>query len=119
MNEIIATLTRQGKVDNRGYIEDRPFFEATAKHIYPDPLRRVWMAFHGIVIKPADLIICLKDGYVHGSEFFNVMIGGATSTHGSLNRVNSTAFVLTMLGELPDVLRPEDVLPAIEQLKQK
>jgi hypothetical protein len=117
LNGILENLRKQSKIDDRGFIDDHAFFTATVTHIYPDALRRIWLAFHGIVAKPADLIVCLRDGWVHGSEFFNVMIGGATSTHGSINRVNSTAFVLTMLGEPPAAMRPEEVMPAIERLK--
>ncbi len=114
---ILTQLQEQGKIDKDGYIEDRALFDATVTHEYPDPLHRIWQAFHGLVKKPSDLIVCLRDGWVHGSKFFYTMIGGATSTHGSLNRLNSTTFVITMLGELPPALRPEDVMPALESLR--
>ena len=117
--EIVAHLADQGHVDQDGFIDDRALFEATCEHVYPDPLRRIWMAFDGLVQRPADLIVCLKDGWCHGSEFFNVMIGGATSTHGSLNQINSATFLLTMWGELPGTLRLEDVRPMLRQLQEK
>ena len=63
------------------------------------------------------MLVSLRDGYAHGSKLFNFAIGGTDSTHGSLNRINSTTFVMTMLGQLPPVLRPEDVLPALERLR--
>jgi len=71
------------------------------------------------VKKPADLIVCLRDGWVHGSKFFYTMIGGATSTHGSLNQLNSATFVITMLGNLPPALRPEEVMPALDKLRKQ
>ena len=114
---ILSNLQSQGKIDADGFIEDRALFDATVTHEYPDPLRRVWLAFHGIVKKPADLIVCLRDGWCHGSDFFEVTIGGATSTHGSLNQLNSATFVITMLGELPSALRPEEVMPALDKLR--
>jgi hypothetical protein len=113
--EIIQNLQQQGKVDEQGFIDDRAMFAATVEHIYPDPLRRIWLAFNGLVRKPADLIVCLKDGWCHGSAFFDVMIGGATSTHGSLNQLNSATFTLTMLGELPPNLRLEEVMPHLQE----
>lgn len=115
---IVEQLRQQGKIELNGFIDDEALFQATLQHIYPDPLRRVWRAFHGLVAEPADMIICLKDGWVHGSSFFNAIIGGATSTHGSLNQINSMTFALTMWGQLPPALRIEDVMPALQQLEQ-
>lgn len=118
LNGIIDKLRQKGQVDAEGYIDDRALFLATVEHEYPDPLYRIWQVFHGLVQQPADLYVCLKDGWVHGSKFFHVMIGGASSTHGSLNRLNSTTFVATMLGDMPPALRPEEVMPALEGLRQ-
>jgi hypothetical protein len=114
---ILTKFQSQGMIDEDGYIEDRALFDATVTHEYPDSLHRIWQAFHGLVKKPADLIVCLRDGWVHGSRFFYTMIGGATSTHGSLNQLNSTTFVITMLGDLPPALRPEEVMPALDALR--
>ncbi|KPK74726.1 MAG: hypothetical protein AMJ79_13355 [Phycisphaerae bacterium SM23_30] len=110
---VIAELRRQGKVDGEGFIDDRALFEATIEHEYPDPLRRIWQAFYDLVQEPADLIVCLKDGWCHGSGVFNFLIGGASSTHGSLNQLNCATFLLTMLGETPPALRLEEVMPAL------
>ena len=119
LNAIIAQLTQDGEVDTEGFIEDRPLFEATDEHVYPDVMRRVWQAFHGLVKQPPDLVVCLKDGWCHGRELFHAMIGGATSTHGSLNRLNSTTFVLTMWGELPRTMRLEEFRPQLKKLQQE
>jgi hypothetical protein len=115
---IIRQLRQEGKVDTDGFIDDKALFMATLNHIYPDPLRRIWMAFNGLVQKPADLIVCLKDGWVHGSGFFYAVIGKVASTHGSLNQPNSMTFCMTMLGELPAVLRPEEMMPALERFRR-
>ena len=111
---IIKQLRQEGKVDNDDFIDDRALLMATLNHIYPDPMRRIWMAFNGLVRKPVDLIICLKDGWVHGSGFFYAVIGKVASTHGSLNQSDSMTFAMTMLGELPPALRLEEVMPALE-----
>ena len=117
LKNIIEQLRQQGKIDKDGFIDDQALFDATIKHIYPDPLRRIWLAFNGMVQKPADLIVCLKDGWVHGSKFFEVMIGGATSTHGSLNQINSVTFALTTMGSLPEAMRLEEIMPALKMLQ--
>jgi len=113
LKPILETLQKNGHIDADGFIDDRAMFEATVTHMYPDPLHRIWFGFHGLVLKPADLLVCLKDGYVYGSEFFSVAIGGATSTHGSLNRINSPPCLMTMLGPLPEPMRIDDVMGTI------
>lgn len=113
---IIKQLRQKGKVDSDGFIDDRVLFAVTLNHTYPDPLRRIWLAFNGLVQKPADLIVCLKDEYVHGNPLFYKVIGKVASTHGSLNQANSTTFAMTMMGELPLAMRLEEVMPALEKL---
>jgi hypothetical protein len=114
---IIEKLRIAGKVTAAGEIDGAALFDATLEQYYPDPLARVWEAFNGLVENPPDVIVNLRDGACHGSHFFHAMLGKVASTHGSLNRMNSTAFVLTMLGDLPPVLRSSEVLPALEKLR--
>ncbi len=115
---IIEQLGDRGKITPDGYIDDRALFEATVAHVYPDPLSRIWLAFHELVRWPPDLIVSLRDGYAHGSKLFDLAIGGAVSTHGSLNRANATTFVLSMLAELPPAVRLEQVLPALDRARR-
>lgn len=117
--EVIDALQREGKVAADGEIDDRAFFAATVTHEYPDALSRVWDAFHGLMESPPDLIASLRDNACYGSSFFHMMIGDVASTHGSLNRINSTTFVLTTLGELPPAMRSGEVLPALDRLRGK
>lgn len=117
LTAIVEELQRAGKVSAAGEIDEAALFDATLDHYYPDPLARLWGAFHGLVEHPPDVIVNLRDGACHGSRFFHAMLGRVASTHGSLNRVNSTTFVLTMLGDLPPVLRTGDVMPALERLR--
>lgn len=114
---IVERLQAEGKVSDEGKIDPEALFEATLDHNYPDPLARLWRAFHGLVQRPPDLIVNLRDGACYGSRFFRAMIGRVSSTHGSLNRVNSTTFALTTLGRLPAALRSRDVLPRLEELR--
>lgn len=114
---IIDQLRGQGNVSAEGAIDDRAFFEATAGHVYPDPLHRLWACFHGLVQQPPDLIVSLKDAYCHGYWMFEIGIGKVASTHGSLNAINTNAFVLSTAAPLPPALRIEDVLPAVQVSK--
>ena len=112
---VIERLRPTHQIDQDGFIDDRAWFCATVDHIYPDPLRRLHQAFHGLVREPADLIVCLKDGFCHVSGAFDVFIDAA-STHGSLNQSNSATFLMTMLGPTPQPLRLEEIMPTLEQL---
>jgi len=114
---LIEQLRREGKVSADGEIDPAALFDATLDHDYPDPLARIWGAFHDLVENPPDLIVNLRDGACHGSRFFHVMIGKVSSTHGSLNCKNSTTFALTTLGKLPLAMRVRDILPALERLR--
>lgn len=114
---IVERLRRDGKVSPDGEIDEESLFDATLDHDYPDPLARIWAAFHELVENPPDVIVNLRDGACYGSRFFHAMIGKVSSTHGSLNHMSSTTFVLTTLGELPTALRSRDVLPALEKLR--
>jgi hypothetical protein len=114
---IIDQLQRAGHVTSTGEVDDMALFAATVEHRYPDPLARLWRAFHGVVISPPDLIVNLRDGACHGSGFFHFMIRKVGSTHGSLNRMNSTTFAMTMLGELPAAMRTRDLRPALHALR--
>ena len=117
--EMIEELRSAGQVSAEGVIDDAALFRATVEHTYPDPLRRIWGAFHELVENPPDVIVNLRDGACHGSKFFHFMIRKVTSTHGSLNRMNCTTFALTTLGELPAVMRASEVLPALEKLRSE
>lgn len=114
---IIENLRQAGQVSAGGVIDEAALFAATVEHEYPDPLARLWRAFHGLVDNPPDLIVNLRDGACHGWRFFHTMIGKVASTHGALNRMNSTTFVMTMLGEPPPAMRSVDVMPALDQLR--
>ena len=114
---VIEQLRQAGQVAPDGVIDEAALFAATIDQEYPDPLARLWRAFHGIVENSPDLIVNLRDGACHGWHFFYAMIGKVASTHGSLNRMNSTTFVMTMLGDLPPAMRSADVMPNLERLR--
>jgi hypothetical protein len=112
LGPIIERLRAEGQVGEDGVIADRPLLEATATHKYPDALQRLWSCFDGEVRRPADVIVSLKPDACHGSAFFHFFVAPVASTHGSLEYLSSTTFLLTnaTTEPLPAVLRPEDVM---------
>lgn len=115
---IIETLRAQGKVSPDGVIDDRALFDETDTHIYPDPLHRLWDCFHGLMNHPPQLAVSMKDNYCHGSWMFELGIGHVASTHGSLNLPNSSAFLLSDVGRLPEAIRIDDVMPTLERARK-
>jgi len=80
LKDILRQLEQNGQIDADSFVNDDILFQATVTHLYPDPLRRIWLAFHGLVEMNPDLIVCLQDGWCHGSKAFDILIGGAVST---------------------------------------
>ncbi|MCP4592923.1 MAG: hypothetical protein GY842_19480 [bacterium] len=114
LNPIIEVLTDAGQVAKDGTIYDRSLSLATADHVYPDPLHRLWNCFDGAVHNPPSVVLSLKDGYCHGSWLFEAGIGRVASTHGALDQTNSATFVMSTAGGLPKVLRIGEVMQALE-----
>ena len=115
LTPILETVRETGKITPDGEIDEEALFAATIEHEYPDPLARIWTGLFELVEQPPDVVVNLRDGACHGSSFFEKMIGHTASTHGSLNRMNSTTFVMTTLGELPPALRSREVLPVLRR----
>jgi hypothetical protein len=101
---ILASL----KPNAGGFYDANEMLAASIMSYYPAALERVWRAHNGLVEHTPDVIVSLEDRFWSGSEAF----GGAVtiaSTHGGLNRVNSTAFIMSMAGDLPPYMRSREV----------
>ena len=105
------------QIDADGWIHEGALFAASYDAPYPDPLRRIWCAFNGLVSSPPDLIVTLHDGNCHGRALFDAVIGQASSSHGSLNRQNSQTFVMTTLGPLPAAMTLEQIMPTLTDME--
>lgn len=98
--------------DAQGFYGPGDLLAATAEARYPAPLQRLWRAHFGRLVQHTpDVLVSLDDDWFFGSKSFARTVRLA-STHGSLNRENSTAFIATTLGPLPAVLQSRDV-PAV------
>lgn len=101
---ILAKLKR----DKDGYHDADELMLATAGHVYPAPLQRLWRAHFALVEDPADVIVSLADEYFSGSRGFAAFTKVA-STHGGLNCRNSTTFIMSTAGPLPPVMQSRDI----------
>ena len=112
---IVENMHQAGLLDAEGYASDEDFFKATCGHEYPDALARIWRAFHGLVKNTPAVVVTTKDGWYCGKGKFDFFVDVA-STHGSLNYANSVTFAMSTAGELPEVLRLEDLRVVLKDL---
>jgi hypothetical protein len=108
---ILATLTP----DEQGAYDADDLLAATVDHEYPAPLQRLWRAHFALVHHPPDVVASLADDYYAGTDAFAGIVE-MVSTHGSLNRTNSTAFIMSTAGPLPQWLRSREVPRAMREL---
>ena len=96
LEKIVQQLEKDGKTDLHGFVQASDWWEATQKHIYPDPLRRIWEGLHDLVQHPATLLISFKDEYAFGPRIFaQPIVAGRVGTHGALLNMHSYGFLMT------------------------
>jgi hypothetical protein len=115
LKPILEKLQEAGRVGPDGFVEDRVLFEATLRHVYPDPAARLWRAFHGLVQHTPEVILSLADGYHTGSELQTRLIN-MVGVHGNLRQISTNGFAMTSEGELPADIRMEDLRAAMRTL---
>lgn len=106
LKPILYDLRRHGHLgDGDGTVApDELLFQATARHLYPDAVYRLWRAFHGLFVHQPDVFVSLDDGWMvsNPSMAEAVTLLGA---HGSLRQASSTGFACSMAGPLPRQIR--------------
>lgn len=113
LREILLQLAAVAPPEEEGCVSPQQWAEATQDHIYPDPVRRLWLAFEENVAQPASVVLSLEDGYYVGSRVLD-LFAILRATHGSLSREQSLSFVLTTGEPMPPVLRGEEFWEKIE-----
>jgi hypothetical protein len=109
---VVESLRSAGKLDADGFASRDDWFAATVDDHYPDAPCRLWDAFHGKVVNPPEVMFTTYDGYCAGIKMLEGFIH-MHSTHGSLNQINSTTFIMSMTGRVTGPLRSADVMPTI------
>ena len=117
--DIVAKMKADSVMDKDGFAEDAEWFKRTVMHRYPDAPNRLWRAFNSLVENPADLIASLKPQYYAGLAAQAFWVPVMASTHGSLDRRDSIAFIMSTAGPLlpPDTaIRSRDLSTIFEKL---
>ena len=80
-------------------------FRSTLDAERPDPLRRLWRAFHGAVKEPSDVLVSLSDGYEAGNRTVRSLarLRGRSGTHGSMTRLASLGVIASNWRDVRDV----------------
>jgi hypothetical protein len=111
----LAPVLAKLKADAEGYYSNDDLFAATATHEYPVALQRVWRAHNGMAEIIPDVIVSLKDDYYSGAGGF-AAFAKVASTHGGLDKSNSTTFIMSTAGPLPPVMQSADIPQAMKVL---
>jgi hypothetical protein len=80
-------------------------FQQTLDAPRPNPLRRLWRAFHGEVKEPSPILVSFKDGHEAGNTELRTMaeIRGRAGTHGSMTRLSSLGVYASNWRDVGDV----------------
>ena len=107
LKEIFAEISSKGLTDTDGFVSEKVWFEYTADHTYPDPLKRAWDALHGHVENVADIMLSLKKGWHCGSKALDLIVD-FQGTHGSMEKESVIGFAMANF-ILPDRMRAEEM----------
>lgn len=110
----LKQLDAQGQVSPDGFVADDVLFEATVQGDWPDAVDRLWRALNVEFEYPADVLVCVADGYHCGSAFQTRAID-LHAVHGNLHPLSSSGVALSMAGPLPEVVRMRDLAAALRQ----
>ncbi|GJQ27915.1 MAG: hypothetical protein HBSAPP02_29470 [Phycisphaerae bacterium] len=116
----VESLRAASRMDAAGYATDADWSQVMGEGqagagTYPDPIYRIWRAFNGLVENVPDVYLSLADGYHCGSELMTRLVD-ISATHGALNAVSSTGFVMTTAGPLPPSVRMRDLAGVLKSL---
>ncbi len=85
--------------------DESELFAKTADAARPDPLRRLWRAFHGAVKMPSPILVSLADGREAGNGMVRALarMRGRAGTHGSMTRLASLGVFASNWRDVRDV----------------
>lgn len=85
--------------------DESALFAQTLEAPRPDPLRRLWWAFHGEVKEPSSILVSLADGHEAGNAQVVALarLRGRAGTHGSMTRLSSLGVFASNWRDVDDV----------------
>src|SRR5262249_30193846 len=104
LGHIIEMMNARNIIDKNGFASGEEWWHATAKHKYPDPMRRLFNGFEKYVKNRADVIVSYEDGYLIGSPFLS-FCAEMRATHGNMLRGESEGFAMSTRQHLGETLR--------------
>ena len=85
--------------------DESALFRQTLDAPRPDPLRRLWRAFHGDVKEPSTILVSFADGREAGNTQVRAFAGlrGRVGTHGSMTRLSTLGVIASNWRNVEDV----------------
>ena len=93
-----------GGMDANGFVSREDWWQATLRHRYVDPPRRLFDGFNKYIKNRADVIVSYEDGYLLGSPFLSIF-AQMLATHGNLLRGETEGFAMSTQQELGEAVR--------------
>jgi hypothetical protein len=113
----IERLKDRDQLDARGFADERAWFDATADHVFPDVVYRLYQAMGDQVKSRADVLLSLADGVYTGNWFFDGFVQ-LVATHGSARSGSSTGFLMSTHRTFSPAVRASDVPAYLELTPQ-
>lgn len=106
---LIGRLKAKGEMDSEGFSDQRAWFDVSKDHLYPDALLRIERSLTTLVENPANVLVSIKPGYYWGHPA-GAWVVNIRSTHGSLDRDQSSGIFISSKREMPLYLRSSEAM---------
>ena len=85
--------------------DEAALFHDSLDGAYPDPLHRLWCAFHGAVREPSPILLSLSDGREASYRWVRAfaLLRGRAGTHGSMTQTASLGVLASNWRDVDDV----------------
>ncbi|HYH84415.1 MAG TPA: alkaline phosphatase family protein [Pyrinomonadaceae bacterium] len=109
--QVARALSKEGRLDERGYAASDAWLDSTARHEYPDAPANLYESVYSPRVRhTADVLVSLSDGYYYGANAFSHMVR-LLATHGNALRSSTTAFLMSTHRNFPGHVRSSEARP--------
>jgi hypothetical protein len=110
-------LRASGEMDTAGFAPDSAWLRESLATPFADALRRLLVAFRGVVQNEATVLVSFAPGG-HFGDAMGDRLAHMLGTHGSLRSASSTAFLMSTAPAAPLLLRSDEVLAYLPRAVQ-
>ncbi len=109
---LVERLKAKGEIDSEGFSDQKAWFDVSKDHLYPDALERIERSLTTLVRNPANVLVSIKPDYYWGHAAGGWVVN-IRSTHGSLDRDQSSGVFISSQREMPLYLRSNEAFKTV------